>query len=145
MALVAHPLLLVLFDARLVDAWRFPPFYRMMNVNKEQPSGGKCDAQFVCTVCKLHAPYNYYGRKPFYAKALELKEDSYTCQDPFETERGQLLVLGSNCSLCQRVVCTSQDCSLFYTRRFCLECIKQHISEFPAEIQFELKKRGVLS
>lgn len=28
-----------------------------------------------------------------------------------------------------------QNCSLFYTKRFCLHCVKKNLKEFPAEIK----------
>ena len=37
-------------------------------------------------------------------------------------------------SLCNRSVCISQKCSLFYTKRFCITCVKENWSKFPPEI-----------
>ena len=34
-----------------------------------------------------------------------------------------------------------QDCSLFYTRRFCLACVSQNQSQLPPQIQVELSKK----
>lgn len=36
---------------------------------------------------------------------------------------------------------TSQECSLFYTRRFCLPCVREHLSAFPQEIGQDVEKR----
>lgn len=34
-----------------------------------------------------------------------------------------------------------QDCSLFYTKRFCMECVNKHLDQFPHQIQAELAKK----
>ena len=73
-------------------------------------------------------------------------------RDPFRADP-QPLILGSHCSSCGRVVCVSsvslsrpgvcvcvrfsflQTCSVFYTKRFCADCVKSNLKEFPKEIQ----------
>uniref|UniRef100_UPI00358DEE7F cysteine-rich DPF motif domain-containing protein 1 n=1 Tax=Myxine glutinosa TaxID=7769 RepID=UPI00358DEE7F len=96
---------------------------------------------FECALCTLDAPYDYFGKKPPYARSIRLQEESFVIKDPFSTERGRVLILGSRCKLCQRTVCAGQDCSLFYTRRFCLPCSRERIAEFPKEIQQEIKRK----
>lgn len=34
-----------------------------------------------------------------------------------------------------------QDCSLFYTKRFCMQCVNKHLDQFPHQIQAELAKK----
>lgn len=34
-----------------------------------------------------------------------------------------------------------QECSLFYSRRFCLPCVQGNMSAFPREIQQDVEKR----
>lgn len=34
-----------------------------------------------------------------------------------------------------------QECSLFYTRRFCLPCVRENLDQFPQQIQVELAKK----
>lgn len=34
-----------------------------------------------------------------------------------------------------------QDCSLFYTKRFCMQCVTKHLDQFPHQIQAELAKK----
>ncbi|KAF7248045.1 Cysteine-rich DPF motif domain-containing protein 1 [Varanus komodoensis] len=33
------------------------------------------------------------------------------------------------------------DCSLFYSKRFCLPCVNSHLKDFPLEIQQDLEKK----
>uniref|UniRef100_A0A2K6FVU6 Cysteine-rich DPF motif domain-containing protein 1 n=1 Tax=Propithecus coquereli TaxID=379532 RepID=A0A2K6FVU6_PROCO len=35
----------------------------------------------------------------------------------------------------------SVECSLFYSKRFCLPCVQKNISAFPQEIRQDLEKR----
>lgn len=51
-------------------------------------------------------------------------------------------VVELNCSYIKITKCyrwqnftSLQDCSLFYTRRFCIPCVLKHVKEFPKEIQ----------
>ncbi|XP_071174274.1 cysteine-rich DPF motif domain-containing protein 1-like isoform X2 [Mytilus edulis] len=71
---------------------------------------------------------------------LSLMEDSYLCKDPFSAEGG-FITLGSHCSMCQLSVCCSTECSLFYTKRFCIDCCKSKIEQFPQEIQQEILRK----
>lgn len=34
-----------------------------------------------------------------------------------------------------------QECSLFYSKRFCLPCVKENLKDFPLEIQEDMNKR----
>lgn len=34
-----------------------------------------------------------------------------------------------------------QDCSLFYTKRFCMQCVNKHLDQFPHQIRAELAKK----
>ncbi len=34
-----------------------------------------------------------------------------------------------------------QDCSLFYTKRFCLPCVRDHLQQFPEEVQNEVLRK----
>ncbi|XP_041348313.1 cysteine-rich DPF motif domain-containing protein 1-like [Gigantopelta aegis] len=100
----------------------------------------KSENQFICSVCNFDTAYNYFGKKPPFAKSLVLLEDAYVMKDPFSTEGG-IITLGSHCSLCQKPVCLSNECSLFFTKRFCIDCAKLHMSEFPIEIKQELLRK----
>jgi hypothetical protein len=122
---------------------------------------------FECSKCGLHAKYDYYGNKPyeFYERQsyrtsyqststtakeqIVLLENCYTCRDPFEysgaggQSRCKYLQLGSNCCNCANKICMGPDCSLFYyKKRFCIKCALSIQTEFPAEIQIELKKHS---
>ena len=115
---------------------------------------------FKCSMCDLYSKYVYYGTRPLQRhqqanepkqtqssnkrESLILMENAYVCDDPFsELKSANFLILGSNCSQCQKMVCMSNECSFFYfKKRFCLRCARDYMStdEFPAEIKSELGK-----
>lgn len=96
---------------------------------------------FKCQLCSMTAPYSYVGQKPPNTQAVVLLEESYVMKDPFTSDTDRFLVLGSQCSLCSRLVCVGPECSLFYSRRFCLPCVQDNIHAFPWEIQQDVEKR----
>ncbi|XP_042849473.1 cysteine-rich DPF motif domain-containing protein 1 isoform X2 [Panthera tigris] len=100
---------------------------------------------FKCQLCALTAPYSYVGQKPPDTQSVVLLEESYVMKDPFTSDKGRFLVLGSQCSLCSRLVCVGPECSLFYSKRFCLPCVRENIDAFPWEIRQDLGKRKDLS
>ncbi|XP_067554498.1 cysteine-rich DPF motif domain-containing protein 1 isoform X7 [Pseudorca crassidens] len=101
----------------------------------------ECEAErrplgvFECQLCALTAPYSYVGQQPPGAQSVALLEESYVMRDPFTPNKDRFLILGSRCS----------DCSLFYSKRFCLPCVRENIDAFPQEIQQDLEKRKVPS
>ncbi|KAM6216513.1 cysteine-rich DPF motif domain-containing protein 1 [Rhynchocyon petersi] len=97
---------------------------------------------FECQLCALSAPYSYVGQRPPDTRSVILLEESYVLKDPFSADRDKFLVLGSRCSVCSRLVCVGSECSLFYSRRFCLPCVREHISAFPREIRQDVEKRS---
>ncbi|CAD7677021.1 unnamed protein product [Nyctereutes procyonoides] len=96
---------------------------------------------FKCQLCALTAPYSYVGQKPPDTHSVVLLEESYVMKDPFTPDKDRFLVLGSRCSLCSRLVCVSPECSLFYSKRFCLPCVRENMDAFPQEIRQDLEKR----
>ncbi|XP_077867015.1 cysteine-rich DPF motif domain-containing protein 1-like [Saccoglossus kowalevskii] len=95
---------------------------------------------FICEQCGLSTSYDYYGKAPPFSKSIVIMEDAFVVRDPFTSDR-KPLILGSHCSLCNKVICMAVNCSLFYTKRFCLSCVQENIEEFPMEIQQELAKK----
>nr|XP_045009362.1 cysteine-rich DPF motif domain-containing protein 1 isoform X2 [Jaculus jaculus] len=91
---------------------------------------------FECQLCTLSAPYSYVGQKPPNTQAIVLLEESYVMKDPFSPDKAKFLVLGARCSVCRRL-----ECSLFYSKRFCLPCVQENISAFPQEIRQDVEKR----
>lgn len=62
-------------------------------------------------------------------------------RDPFQGDQSKesaAICLGSKCSLCQRPVCVGAKCSLFYTRRFCMPCLRSNLSSLPPEIKKQM-------
>ncbi|KAM9772611.1 cysteine-rich DPF motif domain-containing protein 1 [Syngnathus typhle] len=96
---------------------------------------------FTCQLCDLRCPYTSYGQKPPNTRAIVLLEECYVTKDPFSPDKEKFLVLGSKCSLCGVTVCVGSDCSLFYTKRFCLRCVNKNLQQFPRQIRTELAKK----
>ncbi|NWR33793.1 CDPF1 protein, partial [Tachuris rubrigastra] len=108
-----------------------------MDVPKEvQPT-----REFECQLCGLTAPYTYCGPKPPNSHSIVILEEAYVMKDPFTPDKDKFLILGSRCSLCSRSVCVDAECSLFYSKRFCVPCVKENIKAFPLEIQEDMDKR----
>ncbi|VDK71680.1 unnamed protein product [Litomosoides sigmodontis] len=42
-----------------------------------------------------------------------------------------VVVLGAICSICGQPVCISEDCSVFYTKTFCIVCVTREKTHFP--------------
>uniref|UniRef100_A0A8D0HKJ3 Cysteine-rich DPF motif domain-containing protein 1 n=1 Tax=Sphenodon punctatus TaxID=8508 RepID=A0A8D0HKJ3_SPHPU len=74
-------------------------------------------------------------------RSIALLEESYVMKDPFTPDKDKFLILGSQCSLCSKSVCVGTECSLFYSKRFCLPCVRTHLEEFPLEIQQGVVKK----
>ncbi|XP_060928408.1 cysteine-rich DPF motif domain-containing protein 1 [Limanda limanda] len=107
----------------------------------EQSSSETSEKTFTCQLCGLSSSYSYYGQKPPNTRAIVLLEECFVTKDPFSPDREKFLVLGSTCSLCSLCVCAGSDCSLFYTKRFCMQCVNKHLDQFPHQIQSELAKK----
>ncbi|XP_055252490.1 cysteine-rich DPF motif domain-containing protein 1 isoform X4 [Moschus berezovskii] len=95
---------------------------------------------FKCQLCALTAPYSYKGQQPPDCQSVVLLEECYVLRDPFTPDKGRFLIVGSRCSMCGRL-----ECSLFYSKRFCLPCVQDNVDAFPQEIQQDLEKRKVSS
>lgn len=118
---------------------------------------------FQCSLCPFYATYDRYGskyldessapttqnsknkREPSFT--INLLEDVYLLRDPFVAVKDQdkgdqskvpSVIIGATCSVCSRPVCMHADCSVFYTRRFCLPCLARYQDEFPREILDEV-------
>ncbi|KAF8562721.1 hypothetical protein P879_06001 [Paragonimus westermani] len=94
------------------------------------------EAQFCCNTCGFKINYDNKGRRPkYFNRDLELLEDAYTMRDPFADDNLGGIILGSDCCICKEMVCISQDCSLFYNKRYCRDCSVKHVDEFPLDLR----------
>jgi hypothetical protein len=118
---------------------------------------------FQCSLCPFYAAYDRYDTKyideaiqPSTSTTKNKKEASikidllekvYLLRDPFvsikdkdKVDQTKLssVIIGATCSVCSCPICVHSDCSLFYTRRFCLKCIAKYRDEFPREILDEI-------
>ena len=109
----------------------------------EKLDASAAEIKFCCFKCGLQETCHYFGRNPpFVSNQIEFVEDSFVMRDPFsprETGRAHFLLVGGNCGKCGRTVCV--ECSTFYAKRFCNDCCKQYLSEFPPEIGTKIQKK----
>ena len=99
--------------------------------------------QFQCSSCGLCVMCHYFGSSPpFVKKSLEFTEDCYVMLDPFTPynpkSANSFIVLGAECSECRVTVCV--ECSVYFTRRFCINCAQYNINEFPSDVQSKIVK-----
>ena len=99
--------------------------------------------QFQCSSCGLCEMCHYFGSSPpFVKKSLEFTEDCYVMLDPFTPynpkSANSFIVLGGECSECRVTVCV--ECSVYFTRRFCINCAQYNINEFPSDVQSKIVK-----
>ncbi len=102
---------------------------------------------FRCSKCGLCEDVHYFGRRPpFTKKTVEFKEPSYVMRDPFSPRDacgGGFLLIGGTCAgdCAEEVAAVCVDCSIFYEKRFCLDCSCAHLKEFPDEMQTRIQKK----
>lgn len=105
--------------------------------------------QFICENCAFNEACDYKGLQPPFAKKINFLEECYVMQDPFSPPPGKLsdksnseyfIVLGADCSSCQKVVCAASTCSIFYAKTVCLQCAYRLVKDFPLEIQSKIRK-----
>lgn len=130
------------------------------NTNKidEKPGTSKESKQyeepemidFICSSCSMQEKCHYKGKAPYFAKNINFTEDCYVMKDPFSPPPGPetkksfteyFLVVGADCSNCNKSVCKGSECSIYYSKTFCLECVQMRIKEFPLEVQTKIKKQ----
>ena len=121
---------------------------------------------FQCSLCPFYAAYDRHDSKYIDdtiqtsisttpnlkikkqpSMTIDLIEKVYLLRDPFvaikdkdkdDPTKLSSVIIGSTCSVCSRPICVHSDCSLFYTRRFCLQCVAKYRNEFPREILDEV-------
>lgn len=92
-----------------------------------------------CSSCPLEEKYDYKGKNPPFAKHLIFSEECYIMKDPFSPpNRGEVLVLGGDCKICNNPVCI--ECSIYLNNRFCNKCAMKNIKSFPLETHKRIKK-----
>lgn len=124
----------------------FPPMEPVMECDENKSANPPDDAKeggiFTCIKCGLKEHYFYKGKYPPFNKKISFLEDSYVMKDPFSPpNKHQVLLLGSDCCLCNKAVCQSPDCSIFYTKRFCRSCALENFEHFPTAVQLKLNKK----
>nr|XP_012139189.1 PREDICTED: cysteine-rich DPF motif domain-containing protein 1 [Megachile rotundata] len=93
---------------------------------------------FTCSYCALQERYDFKGTKPPFARQLTYLEECYLMKDPFSLpNKGEVLVLGADCNFCTKPVCLG--CSIYFGKRFCLECASNNMHNLPTQLQTKIK------
>ncbi|XP_041341962.1 cysteine-rich DPF motif domain-containing protein 1 [Pyrgilauda ruficollis] len=106
----------------------------------DAPKEVQTPGEFKYELCELSALCTYYGWMSPNSHLIVLLEEAYVMRDPFTPDKDKFLIIRSCCSLC-REQCVGADCSLFYSKSFCLPCVKEKLKAFPLEIQEDMDKR----
>lgn len=94
---------------------------------------------FKCTSCNMDEKAHYKGTTPPFSRNIVLKYPSYVMKDPFSPPgKGEIMVFGADCAICNKPVCISKECSLFYLKTYCLSCVYDSIDKFPTEIKSKI-------
>jgi len=106
------------------------------STSERQTSGERIASEtliFACYICDLKERYDYKGARPPFARQLLYLEECYVMRDPFSLpNRGEVLVLGADCTKCKRPVCLA--CSIYYAGRFCSECASNELHNLPVQL-----------
>eukprot|EP00916_Digyalum_oweni_P002280 GHVL01004159.1.p1 GENE.GHVL01004159.1~~GHVL01004159.1.p1 ORF type:complete len:120 (-),score=11.83 GHVL01004159.1:118-477(-) len=96
---------------------------------------------FCCTYCNFEVPYDYFGEKPKYDhERLQYLEPVFALRSPFSGATSRSIAVGALCCECGRQVCLQESCSIFFTKRFCRDCIVNNRDAFPPAERREILK-----
>lgn len=121
------------------------PYHQPTPIEKPEAAAAKGKERkfFECADCGLNEEYNYFGKSPPFCRGIKFIEESYVVRDPFSAyssaNNANFLLLGSNCTVCCRMTC--QECSVFFSKRFCARCYKVCANQLPEEL-LKLKKKA---
>ena len=104
---------------------------------KNQSTSSKEIKEFECSQCWGVFNYQVFSKgkqRRDYTQQCFLLEETFHMDDPFEDSSKLPFVVGGVCYVCSKAVCVDIKCSNFYTKRFCLSCIKEKSESFPKEI-----------
>uniref|UniRef100_A0A8R1TYX6 Cysteine-rich DPF motif domain-containing protein 1 n=1 Tax=Onchocerca volvulus TaxID=6282 RepID=A0A8R1TYX6_ONCVO len=69
---------------------------------------------------------------------------SKTSEGSKATSIFDILVLGAICSICGQPVCIDENCSVFYTKTFCIICVIREKTHFPKKfIELLVKEKWI--
>lgn len=103
-----------------------------------QQTGSHVANEFECLVCGEVYKYRTFCKGRNDKTQCLLLEEVFHMDDPFEESSKVPFVVGGICTLCNKTVCVDPKCSVFYTKRFCLECVKRNPESFPKELLKDL-------
>uniref|UniRef100_A0A8C0U7A5 Cysteine-rich DPF motif domain-containing protein 1 n=2 Tax=Cyanistes caeruleus TaxID=156563 RepID=A0A8C0U7A5_CYACU len=106
-----------------------------MDAHKEVQTSG----ELKCELCDLPAPYTYCGWMPPNSQSIVHGEKVTFGEERRKCSKLHPLLL----TLAEghgALTLDIFDCSLFYSKSFCLPCVKENLKPFPLEIQ-DMDKR----
>lgn len=106
-----------------------------MDESKPKEECKQVKYNFKCTECGMNEEVHYKGVSPPFSRKIQLKYPSYVMKDPFSPPgKGEILILGADCAICDKAVCVSKECSIFYLKTYCLKCVQNSMDKFPKEV-----------
>ncbi|XP_022238473.1 cysteine-rich DPF motif domain-containing protein 1-like isoform X1 [Limulus polyphemus] len=112
----------------------------MEQATGDENNDENCCRKFTCYMCGMTETFHYFGKRPPFLKSILFLEDVYLAKDPFSPAgEGIFLLLGGHCSLCKNIVCQAEECSIYFSKRFCLSCAKDNSLQFPPELRKAIK------
>lgn len=122
--------------------FKYDPY--LENIKDEKPETQEAEEEikiFKCSICLLEEQYGYKGQNPPFSRHVKMLEDSYIMEDPyFPPGKNEFIILGADCFICNNSVCKSPECSFFYLKTYCMNCLKENISYFPEIVQLKVSK-----
>lgn len=96
---------------------------------------------FVCKKCNFLANYKYKGKLPLFMNNLLFDEEFYVSSNLFSSSESEnLIIIGCDCAVCAKPVCSSNLCSIFYKQNFCTDCAYIQVNRFPNEIRNKIER-----
>lgn len=108
----------------------------------QDSSSEKIDIKyFECSTCNLRVQFEYFGKNPPWYKNFRILEEAYVIEDPFSPpKRNKIIILGSHCIKCNKIVCKDTTCSIYFEGTYCIKCAKTNIDSFPSSLKRKLEK-----
>ncbi|CAD6199843.1 unnamed protein product [Caenorhabditis auriculariae] len=101
---------------------------------------------FECDICHMKEKSLFgdlKGSDGFYPAPVFFMRDPFAPPVRVKTRKPMLadfMVIGSTCSLCDRVICFDKACSTFFGSYFCASCIVRERRRFPDKVLEMLSK-----
>eukprot|EP01100_Stratorugosa_tubuloviscum_P010152 TRINITY_DN4331_c1_g1_i1.p1 TRINITY_DN4331_c1_g1~~TRINITY_DN4331_c1_g1_i1.p1 ORF type:complete len:144 (-),score=40.04 TRINITY_DN4331_c1_g1_i1:86-517(-) len=92
---------------------------------------------FTCFNCEVIYSYHKYSTQLTQQDQLQFVEEGFLFREG-NSQNFRVILLGSTCKVCNKIVCVNLKCSLYYSKRFCKVCLKKNKLFFPIELHKEI-------